>query len=884
LAPLTVLAGEALCLAQPVFTEKSAAAGVAAHHAPAGAFVTYFIDVAPFTAGGAAGDFNNDGWQDLFVVTSGGGDDRLFINNGDGTFSDLTASSGVGGLHMGTGAAVGDYDADGWLDIYETSFGPATGSPVPGRHRLLHNNGNDTFTDVASVAGVDFSSHSFADGFGAAFGDYDLDGDLDLYVTGWIYGSGGNRLFRNNGNGTFSDVTMAAGVYDYEVRGYAPRFADMDGDRYPELLVAADYGTSRYYVNNGDGTFTNRTMQSGTGLDGNGMGQTVADLNDDGLLDWYVTSIFTQNSPAPLEIPGTGNMLYMNVGNHTFVEVSEAAGVKDGGWGWGTAAVDFDHDGRLDLVETNGYATANGAGMFEWLNEQSYLFRSNGDGSFSEIAIASGFIHTLLGRGLVNFDYDNDGDQDVVIFANSGALKLYRNDTPHAGHNWLRVLVGSGIAPGIAPNGYGTRVVATISGMRQYRYIDSGCNYLSQSEPSAHFGLGTATSVDELRIEWTNGAVSVLENVAVNQTLTINSMPCSRPAAAGVPVPADAATGVSAGTAMTWSGTAGASYAVYFGTSTPPAFVGTVDSPGWSPPGPLLAGARYYWQVDTIGCSTTSGAIWSFTTDGAVGFDELSVRIISPTRAESFSTSEASIRLSGVANGSALVTGVTWSTDHGASGACTTEDHWSNWSTADIPLLAGECRITVMAANASGQSASAALVVSYTPASEVEPPVPVPVPPTVTILSPSPEGTYMTSNDSVVLAGTASDGVTRVSWANDRGGVGEAQGTTAWSAAITLESGPNLLTVTAYDDLGNVATAMLTVLMIEETFAEASSAPGEVPVIASGPESSDEAVAAEADPIDDAPPFRRVPPRRNACGSLGFASLAVLLLLAGRKH
>jgi hypothetical protein len=159
----------------------------------------------------------------------------------------------------------------------------------------------------------------------------------------------------------------------------------MNGDRYPELLIAADFGTSRYYKNNGNGTFSNFTGPSGTGLDGNGMGQAVGDVDNNGLFDWYVTSIHSINSGQP-GVPGTGNMLYMNQGNHTFVETSIACGVNDGGWGWGTVAVDLNHDGWLDLVETNGWYEPNGYNQYEWLNEPSYVFLNKGNGTFTECA------------------------------------------------------------------------------------------------------------------------------------------------------------------------------------------------------------------------------------------------------------------------------------------------------------------------------------------------------------------------------------------------------------------------------------------------------------------------------------------------------------------
>ncbi len=511
--------------AQLLFSEESAGAGVVVTHSPAFLLLISQYNVSSMTSGGSVGDFNNDGFQDLFVLTTGGSRDKFFVNNGDGTFTEQAPAAGLDQTHMGIGAAVGDYDNDGWLDLFVTSFGPADENPQPGKHLLYHNNGNGTFTDLAVAAGVHQSSPVAPDGFGAAFGDYDLDGDLDLYVAGWIYNSGGNRLFQNDGDGTFTDVTAAAGVTSSTVRGFAPRFADMDGDRFPELLLAADFQTSRYFVNNRDGTFTNMTAASGTGLDDNGMGQTIGDFDGDGRFDWYVTSIYSPQSFL-LGVPGTGNMLYMNSGDHSYSETSVSAGVNDGGWGWGTVAVDFDHDGDLDLAETNGWPQYNG-GRQEWLNEQSYLWRNTGGGVFVEHAVQCNFLHYLQGRGMLNFDYDNDGDQDIAIFAYFDPVKLYRNDLSNCGIcpgiNWLRVFLNTAAAIGLAPNGFGSRVQVVAAGQTQMRSIDGGCNYLAQSELSAHFGLGSISDIDELRVEWADGRVSRQFGVSANQTLTISA-------------------------------------------------------------------------------------------------------------------------------------------------------------------------------------------------------------------------------------------------------------------------------------------------------------------------------------------------------------------------
>ena len=473
------------------------------------------------TGGATAGDFNNDGHVDLFVIGGGLRPDALFINMGDGTFEDMSAQAGLDDLHFGSGAAAGDYDGDGFLDLYVTSLGPPD-DMRPGNHKLYHNNGDLTFTDVAARAGVNQTSQmdDMPDGFGSSFGDYDLDGDLDLFVAGWnklARTGASNRLFRNDGDGTFTDVTEAAGIiddgnlYSLGIRGFSPCFADTNGDRYPELMVAADFGTSVYYVNKSDGTFNEWTSEAGTDQARSGMGSTVGDFNNDGMLDWYVSAIYDDDGVGR----GSGNKLYYNQGGHVFKEVAAAAGVDDGGWGWGTVAVDLNNDGWLDIVETNGWD------LRSYLEEQAKVWLNNGDDTFREVSTETGFDHTLNGLGVLNFDYDDDGDQDIVVTAPNNPLSLYRNDLTGGSINWLRVWLDTRSAPHLAPNGFGSRVQVTVGDQTYIRDVVGCANYLSQSELSAHFGLGAAQVVDEVSVQWPDGSETVLREVNANQTITI---------------------------------------------------------------------------------------------------------------------------------------------------------------------------------------------------------------------------------------------------------------------------------------------------------------------------------------------------------------------------
>ena len=503
-----------------LFTEVSESAGVVATFLPPD---RVWIN-AQWRAGGAVGDFNGDGHLDLFVLCGGNGPDQLHLGNGDGTFTEVGAAWGVAVAHFGSAVAVGDYDGDGWLDMYVTSEGLVDDVPAMGHHRLYrntgqggHNTGQGGFEEVAALAGVTTTSTTLPDGTSAAFGDYDLDGDLDLFVCGWADPVAGNRLFRNEGDGTFTDVTSAA-LPPRVIYGLTPRFVDMDGDRYPELIVAGDYRTSAYFVNRGDGTFEDRTTASGTNQDTNGMGSAVGDLDGDGRLDWYVTSIYVPEPPPP-QIP-TGNMLYLNRGGHVFEEVAYAAGVADGNWGWGAETLDVDNDGLLDIAETNGWSPKSPTSPNNHIDGR--LFLNGGDGTFMDIAKTCGYTKTNQGRGLIVCDFDADGDQDIVTFNYGEPLRIYRNDTA-TGNHWLRFVFDTSADDGLAPNGIGTRVRLRIGDVTRIGYLDGGSSYCSHSECAIHFGLRDVTLVDEVRVEWADGRVTTLTDVPVDQTLEVVS-------------------------------------------------------------------------------------------------------------------------------------------------------------------------------------------------------------------------------------------------------------------------------------------------------------------------------------------------------------------------
>lgn len=462
--------------------------------------------------GCAVADFNRDGYQDFFVCGSTHVPDALYLNNRDGTFTDHAAAWGVAALHTAVAAVAGDYNNDGWIDLYVTSQGVGA-TPSAGHNKLYRNNLGQSFSDMAPEAGV-ASNGTSPDSYGAAWGDYDLDGDLDLAVGAWAPTNRGNRLFRNNGDGTFTDVTyVVLGPDTGSIWGFTPRFVDLNRDRWPDLLFVGDFGTTRYYQNR-RGTFSLRTVEAGLGLETNGMGSTIGDFNNDGRLDVYVTSIYLANH----SLWSRGNTLYINQGAGRFQEMAAAAGVDDGGWGWGTAACDFDLDGHMDLLETNGWSS------FPWVYEQCYLFMNNGDLTFSEEAIARGLDFNGQGRGIGLIDFENDGDMDVVITGFGEDKRMFRNQAQDDA-TWLRVFLDTGGQPRLAPDGYGAYLTARVGDQVQARYMDGGLSFCSSSELSAHFGFGGAPVIDELRIEWPNGGLTVMRDVPTRQTLTVVAQP-----------------------------------------------------------------------------------------------------------------------------------------------------------------------------------------------------------------------------------------------------------------------------------------------------------------------------------------------------------------------
>ena len=496
-------------------------------------------------AGGAFFDADNDGYLDIYLVNSGyweespPADDTLSVlyrNKGDGTFTDITKAAGVGNRgNYGQGAACADYDNDGDVDLYVTNFGANV---------LYRNNGDGTFTDVTAAANVGDPAWSSS----ACFLDYNRDGHLDLFVVNYLvysldvpylpcgeedgaqtychpslFEGAPDTLYRNNSDGTFTDVSEESGVGGigglFHGKGLGVVSADFNNDGAPDLYVANDDTRNDFFYNNGDGTFSEISLLAGCAYSFNGvaqagMGVTAGDYNGDGLQDIFVTNLSYET-----------NALYRNNGDGTFTDVIYEAYLGKESYlfvGFGTGFLDADNDGWLDLFVANGHIIDNIEDTHDILTyrQPDQMFRNQGNGTFHEVSQHAGayFQSPAVSRGALFGDYDNDGDIDMLVTQSNGPVTLLRNETGTQ-HNWIRIKTVGVISN---RNGIGTRVILTADGHTQSREINPGASYLSSHDARLHFGLGTNTKVDRLEVRWQSGVVQVFENLLANREHVIS--------------------------------------------------------------------------------------------------------------------------------------------------------------------------------------------------------------------------------------------------------------------------------------------------------------------------------------------------------------------------
>ena len=485
-------------------------------------------------------DYDNDGWMDLYFVNGStlaqlqGKEtattaNHLYHNNHNGTFTDVTAKAGVPGRGWGFGCVAADYDNDGNTDLFISNFGP---------NLLYRNRGDGTFTDVTANAGVAGGNiwHT-----GAAFGDYDLDGRLDLFVPGYLdfnvaapefktceyrglkvhacgpigYRGAPDALYHNNGDGTFADVTAKAGVADTKLYyGFQAVFEDFNNDGLPDIFVGNDSNPNYLYRNKGDGTFTEVGVASGVAFSGDGkemssMGVAVGDYDRDGNMDIFVTTFAADNY-----------VLLHNDGDGLFSDVSYPSGVGKATLphlGWATFFLDYDNDGYPDLFCANGhvYPEVDGA-IQESYRQPLQLFRNTGNGKFREVTSEALRLPPQAARGGAVADFDNDGDLDMAISA-ADAKPLLLENVGGNQRNWLRIrLTGTTCNRGAV----GARVKVTAGELVQYGALRAGDGYLSSNDPRLHFGLGAATQAD-IEVTWPGGATQKITSVAANRQVDI---------------------------------------------------------------------------------------------------------------------------------------------------------------------------------------------------------------------------------------------------------------------------------------------------------------------------------------------------------------------------
>jgi hypothetical protein len=499
------------------------------------------------TGGGIAlFDYDNDGWLDIFVVNSWGlsgfpkGNEptnHLYKNNRDGTFTDVTAKANLVRSGWGQGVCVGDYNDDGFLDLYVTYYG---------KNLLYRNNGDGTFTDVTRESGLLQAQDHWNSG--AAFLDYDRDGRLDLVVSNYVsYDSGlalydsdpsllgvqspvlhgpaglqGSKsiLYHNNGDGTFTDVSKASGVANSEpTYGFTPCVADYDNDGWPDIYIANDSTPSLLFKNNHNGTFTEVGLLAGVAVDENGgtqggMGVDAGDYDGDGLLDIIKTNFSDQTTS-----------LYHNRGNGFFSDRTFQAGLSGQTFSvkWGTAFADFDNDGQLDVFIVTGAIYPPGLSTTHRKPKEDegkkILYRNRGNGRFEDISERSGagLLTSRCSRGAAFGDIFNTGQIDVVINNLNDAPSLLRNQSPST-NSWLAVrLVGTRTNRAAI----GSRVIVESEGRRQVQEVRSGGSFCSQNDLRLHFGLGRAHEATRLTVKWLSGGQEVVQHVRANRMLVI---------------------------------------------------------------------------------------------------------------------------------------------------------------------------------------------------------------------------------------------------------------------------------------------------------------------------------------------------------------------------
>jgi hypothetical protein len=527
---------DALEAVSVTFTEVAREVGLDFHHINGASPDKHLVET--MGSGGLFFDYDNDGWIDIFLVDGGSLADeavarrarhRLYRNRGNGTFEDATNRSGVVHRGYGMGACAGDYDNDGWVDLYVTNFGPNV---------LYRNTGKRSFTDVTRQARVGLPLWSAS----CAFADLDRDGDLDLFVTNYVAASAShspfcgnarlnaryychpltfdplpNVVYRNDG-GVFTDVSARSGIGALRGNGLGVVVADIDDDQWPEVFVANDSVPNFLFRRTSSWRFADIALRAGVAVatDGRpraGMGTDAADYDGDGHVDLVVTNL-------DLEM----HSLYRGLGERLFAYVTPESGIGAATLpyvGFGVVFFDFDHDTRLDLAVANGHVFDNAPRLRARTTyaQRNLLFRNAGSRRFVDVTrlAGGGFALEKVSRGLFSGDIDNDGDLDLLVTNNGQRPDLLRNDGGTRGNALLVRTVG------VQSNrdGIGAQIRVTAGRVTQIREVKAGSSYLGQNDLRQHFGLAGAAAADRVEVRWPSGRTDVLEHVRANQIITV---------------------------------------------------------------------------------------------------------------------------------------------------------------------------------------------------------------------------------------------------------------------------------------------------------------------------------------------------------------------------